>query len=201
MLYEDNYLMHHGVKGQKWGVRRYQNLDGTLTSEGKAKYAGRENEGDTGLKKWMTNESGSYAFAKWREKRHTKNLNKWQEKKKEHEEKGKDKKIERDDKKIDKYQSKLDAQSAANANLDAYRKHHDMAELAAQNLGGAYLGFSGHRYRKAIARGDTVTSALLQSSPIGATPVGMVIRAKSNKKAYGKYIVWGAMETKNSIKT
>ena len=29
-----NELYHHGVKGQKWGVRRYQNSDGSLTSEG-----------------------------------------------------------------------------------------------------------------------------------------------------------------------
>jgi len=31
-------LYHSGVKGQKWGIRRYQNEDGTLTAEGKAKY-------------------------------------------------------------------------------------------------------------------------------------------------------------------
>ena len=29
-----DYLIHHGIKGQKWGVRRFQNKDGTLTSEG-----------------------------------------------------------------------------------------------------------------------------------------------------------------------
>lgn len=31
-----NYvLIHHGIKGQKWGVRRFQNPDGTLTEAGK----------------------------------------------------------------------------------------------------------------------------------------------------------------------
>lgn len=30
--------MHYGVEGQKWGVRRYQNADGSLTAEGKAHY-------------------------------------------------------------------------------------------------------------------------------------------------------------------
>lgn len=34
------YLIHHGIKGQKWGVRRYQNDDGTLTSEGQKRYYG-----------------------------------------------------------------------------------------------------------------------------------------------------------------
>ena len=30
-----NYLSHHGTKGMKWGVRRYQNKDGSLTLAGK----------------------------------------------------------------------------------------------------------------------------------------------------------------------
>ena len=30
-----NELQHHGVKGMKWGVRRYQNKNGTLTAAGK----------------------------------------------------------------------------------------------------------------------------------------------------------------------
>lgn len=33
-MYNENYLQHHGILGMKWGVRRYQNRDGSLTREG-----------------------------------------------------------------------------------------------------------------------------------------------------------------------
>lgn len=36
----DNYLIHYGIKGQKWGVRRYQNDDGSLTDAGRRRYGG-----------------------------------------------------------------------------------------------------------------------------------------------------------------
>lgn len=34
----DNELYHHGIKGQRWGVRRYQNADGSLTPLGEKRY-------------------------------------------------------------------------------------------------------------------------------------------------------------------
>lgn len=34
----DGVLFHHGIKGQKWGKRRYQNEDGSLTPAGKSRY-------------------------------------------------------------------------------------------------------------------------------------------------------------------
>lgn len=38
-------LSHHGILGQKWGIRRFQNKDGSLTSAGKTRYkTGNKNE-------------------------------------------------------------------------------------------------------------------------------------------------------------
>lgn len=47
-------LYHHGIKGQKWGVRRFQNEDGTRTAEGKKRYLteeGRVRFGIAGMRK------------------------------------------------------------------------------------------------------------------------------------------------------
>jgi len=37
MDYRQNELSHHGILGMKWGIRRFQNKDGSLTSKGKTR--------------------------------------------------------------------------------------------------------------------------------------------------------------------
>lgn len=37
-LFTTDYLAHHGIKGQRWGVRRFQYEDGSLTSAGRDRY-------------------------------------------------------------------------------------------------------------------------------------------------------------------
>lgn len=68
MRYESDMLQHYGVPGQKWGLRRYQNEDGSLTEEGKRHY-GYYDRGDgtkdmKRLKKDAANDAKEYARAK-----------------------------------------------------------------------------------------------------------------------------------------
>ena len=57
----DDFLMHYGVKGMRWGIRKYQNSDGTLTREGIQRYRtgrGGENERWSQVKARVKNASG-----------------------------------------------------------------------------------------------------------------------------------------------
>lgn len=47
-------LYHHGVKGMRWGVRRYQNADGTWTSAGKKRYGSDTADEETKQNKSQT---------------------------------------------------------------------------------------------------------------------------------------------------
>lgn len=101
--YSGYSLQHHGIKGQKWGIRRYQNPDGSLTAAGKKRYDTKQarelvrtarkeykqvlkRHQDEGIINWhknsdvvksfgkLQNEKKNFALIKAREKKDTKRL-------------------------------------------------------------------------------------------------------------------------------
>lgn len=105
---DDNHLAHHGIKGQKWGVRRWQNSDGSLTPDGKIHYGKgnkKEAEGTEGNK----SRNGSFTTG-----------NKWQDRFIAKEQKRSD----RNDKHVEKKLEKL-ASKYKKTNNDKYSKKFD----------------------------------------------------------------------------
>lgn len=56
-----DYLIHSGIPGQKWHVRRFQNKDGSLTPEGRIRYGVGEKRDSSDVKKTNAPTSGSNA--------------------------------------------------------------------------------------------------------------------------------------------
>ena len=120
-IYSDpNFLQHHGVKGMKWGVRRYQNADGSLTDKGKKlvaeEYRKRTIEGAKDLNKnWEKMNVRAYnKAAQYMNNGGIEKFNKQQEKKY-----GKD--FAKRDGYVDDYLEKFDALVSKNLDRSLYR--------------------------------------------------------------------------------
>ena len=63
-MYEKD-LAHWGIKGMRWGIRRYQNADGTLTAAGRARYGNAEDMSDSDLKKAIDRLKAEHEYNKY----------------------------------------------------------------------------------------------------------------------------------------
>lgn len=59
--YSGECLYHHGIMGQKWGIRRFQNKDGSLTEAGRKRYLNESGDlNEKGKKRFLSREDGTY---------------------------------------------------------------------------------------------------------------------------------------------
>lgn len=191
------YLMHHGIKGQKWGVRRYQNEDGSLTEAGKARYGGQKEYHSNGVRNLLTGHGRGIVtgFGYGRNLGEARadalevRSRKRSEKASELEARGKTSRAEKLKEKSERLERKAAAQRAANDDRKAYDKHTSTGKMLAQNL--LMTSWGAEKYRNARARGESRGRSIVESL-FGYGITGSIITNKRSKKVYGEG-TWSAM--------
>lgn len=155
-------LYHHGIKGQKWGIRRYQNEDGTLTPAGRKRYGKDlgEYQHNHGIVRRLA--TGDYILgAKGLGDRREARL------------KNKIDRLKTEGKNTDKLQLKYEVQKERNVARDKYNSTASTGKLVAQQL---LLGeFMADSFRSARGRGKDIGEAAVGS--IIGTLTGIPITA------------------------
>lgn len=195
-------LYHHGILGQKWGVRRFQNKDGSLTSAGKKRAGEAASEAGRKISKFgqsyrknhrmigtvssvFTKGGGAGILrgiqggGKGREARLAKKLDTKGDKMSE--------------KKKAKIENKLQAQQKLNADREKYDAQISTGKMIVQDALLTYYG--AEKYRNARARGASRVRAYFEIHP--ASPIDIYLRYQGNKKAYGDGMAAGAMDGTN----
>lgn len=172
---EQDFLCHYGVLGMKWGIRRYQNPDGSLTTEGIQRYGSK-----MGLAKRIQDENKKAAKLErdwlvkdYAVKRATKRLSKTSEKLERLQKKNRDKPISKKEEKlmnraIEEGLSEALLKSEAKSSKQKAEEHYNalVNEFGKENV--AKLSDN------AIRRGDAIVASAFAGG-IGATAITALI--------------------------
>lgn len=179
-MQNNSWLAHHGVKGQKWGVRRYQNDDGSLTALGRQRYGGQKIYRSTTVRKLLAPElRDKYSLSKLQEhsaRKHAQKQRAYADKLRS-KTGNVDKLAEYDAQKAEK---KHEAISARNANRKAYAQRASTEKLFIQNY--LLTSVGGNMYREARSRGESYVDTAVELT----IPYYQLYK---NKQAYGKAIM------------
>lgn len=186
----NDHLAHHGILGQKWGVRRYQNEDGSLTNAGKKRYAKEavkelnkyEKEAVNAVAEYNKHDMARNRYASasmaYRERNNYSQADKYS--KKAHDE---DKLATEAEKKVKDIDAKI------------WNKVADVA----QNGFDVKMSDTVHRYRDATAIGSSVVSSLIGGAAVaGGTLVAPGVGTATGMGAAGG--LYTAVKTANDYK-
>jgi hypothetical protein len=186
-FYDYNYLCHYGIKGMKWGIRRYQNPDGSLTAEGIQRYGSKK-----GLAKHINAENKKaeklerdWLVKDYAAKRATKRLSKTTEKLERLQKKNVGKPISKKELKL--MNRALD-EAASSDILNAHAK--SAKQKAEEHYNALVNEFGKENVAKlsdnAVKRGDTIVASAIAGGISGAAIAALVTNFdKPNNSYYG----------------
>ena len=172
-------LFHHGVKGQKWGVRRYQNEDGTLTAEGRRRF-GNNLGAYAGKKQGLARKLlvGDWALGGKRigERLEQRNLRK-----------EKEARLAGNVKDANNYKRYANIQRQRNIDREIYDSRASTGKIFAQNLLMGQFGADSYRIarQRGESRGKAAVVSILENLPYVGGALAIGTELYKSGKAYG----------------